>query len=160
MRKFTFILGILLCGISTAAWPQAAADKPAQTETTPASQYTGMYSFLREGEFVQITIDASNHVTGFISRYGQLESDKDAFLDHFFKNGTFDGNKIGFTTATVHGVWYQFQGSFGRGEGKTPGDEGYHLLQGTLVENTSDAGGKEQARSREVALKSFPKELK
>ena len=57
---------------------------PAQS-STPAQDYSGMYSFLQEGEFVQLTIEDDGRVTGFISRYGDSESDRGAFLDQFFK---------------------------------------------------------------------------
>ncbi len=49
---------------------------PAPTPAKPAENYSGMYSFLQEGEFVQITVEDEGHVTGFISRYGDLDSDK------------------------------------------------------------------------------------
>jgi hypothetical protein len=88
-----------------------------------------------------------------------LESDKDAFLDHFFKEGKLDGNKLSFTTETVHGVWFEFTGTVDRGPGKQPGDEAYYVLNGTLVEHTTGADKKTSSRSREVALKSFPQDM-
>jgi hypothetical protein len=118
-----------------------------------------MYSFLRDGEFVQITVEDGGHVTGFVSRFGDLESDKDAFLDHFFKDGKLDGSKLTFTTETVHGVWFEFTGNVNRGPGKQPGDEAYYVINGTLIEHVSDADKKVTSRSREVALKSFPQDM-
>ncbi len=118
-----------------------------------------MYTFLREGEFVQITVEDAGHVTGFVSRYGDLDSDKGVFLDHFFKAGKLDGNKLVFTTETVHGVWFDFKGAFDRGEGKNPGDEAYYILRGTLTESTTDANKKTQAKTTQVALKSFPQDM-
>lgn len=125
----------------------------------PGAEYCGMYSFLREGEFVQVTVEEKGHVTGFISRYGDLESDRGAFLDHFFKDGKLDGNKLDFTTETVHGVWFEFRGSVERGEGKKSGDEAFYLLKGTLTENSTDANKKTSSHTREVALKSFPQDM-
>lgn len=118
-----------------------------------------MYSFLRDGEFVQITVEDGDHVTGFVSRFGDLESDKDAFLDHFFKDGKLDGSKLTFTTETVHGVWFEFTGTVNRGPGKQPGDEAYYVINGTLIEHLTDADKKVTSRSREVALKSFPQDM-
>lgn len=118
-----------------------------------------MYSFLRDGEFVQITVEDAGHVTGFVSRFGDLESDKDAFLDHFFKDGKLDGSKLTFTTETVHGVWFEFTGTVNRGTGKQPGDEAYYVINGTLIEHVTDADKKVTSRSREVALKSFPQDM-
>src|SRR5437667_7097261 len=90
---------------------------PSQTPPKPAEDYSGMYSFLRDGEFVQITVEDQGRVTGFISRYGDLESDRGAFLDLFFKSGKLDGKNLSFITQTVHGIWYEFKGTVERGPG-------------------------------------------
>jgi len=117
-----------------------------------------MYSFLKEGEFVQLTVEDEGRVTGFVSRYGDGESDKEAFLDHYFRSGKLEGNKLTFVTETVHAVWFDFKGTVERGEGKNPGDEAYYVLKGTLTYNTSDAGKKPITHPREVELKMFPRE--
>ena len=127
--------------------------------SSPQADYSGMYSFLREGEFVQITVEDHGRVTGFVSRFGDSESDRGVFLDHFFKLGKLDGNQLAFTTETVHGVSFEFRGTVERGEGKSRGDEAYYVLKGTLVENTIDAAKKTSSHSREVALKSFPQDM-
>jgi hypothetical protein len=116
-----------------------------------------MYSFLKEGEFVQITVEDEGRVTGFVSRYGDGESDKGAFLDQYFRSAELDGDKLSFTTETVHAVWFEFRGTVERGEGKNPGDEGYYALKGTLTDNTSDAAKKVTSHSQEVVLKMFPR---
>jgi hypothetical protein len=134
-----------------------AQNPPAPPAARP--EYSGMYAFLQEGEFVQITVEDDGRVTGFVSRYGELESDRGAFLDQFFKDARLEGKKLSFTTQTVHNVWYQFKGSVERGEGKNPGDEAYYVLKGTLSQNTTDANKKTSSKSREVALKSFPQNL-
>ena len=145
---FILVAALALCAQTTNA--------PA---TLPGFEYSGMYSFLRDGEFVQLTIEGQGRVSGFVSRYGDLESDRGAFLDHFFKQGKLDGNKLTFTTETVHGIWFEFHGTIERGEGKKSGDEAYYVLKGTLTENSSDESKKSSSRSREVALKSFPQEV-
>ena len=137
----------------------SAAAQADKTAPLPGSEYSGMYSFLRDGEFVQVTVEEQGRVTGFISRYGDLESDRGAFLDHFFKQGKLDGNKLTFATETVHGIWFEFRGTAERGEGKKPGDEAYYLLKGTLTQYSTDAAKKTSSRSREVALKSFPQDV-
>jgi hypothetical protein len=118
-----------------------------------------MYSFLRDGEFVQLTIEDDRRVTGFVSRYGDTESDRGAFLDQFFKEGKLDGIKLSFTTTTVHGVWYEFKGTIERGPGKTLAEEAYYLLKGTLTEYRTDADQKVTSKSREVTFKSFPRDV-
>jgi len=129
-----------------------------QSSATPGADYSGMYSFLRDGEFVQVTVEDQGHVIGFVSRYSDSEAAGN-FLDHFFKSGKLEGNRLAFSTETVHGVSFEFRGTVERGEGKNRGDEAYYVLKGTLVENTTDEAKKTSSRSREVVLKSFPQDL-
>jgi len=149
----------LICFVALALILAAAQENKAPAPAQPGAEYSGMYNFLREGEFVQITVEDQGHVTGFVSRFGESESDRGAFLDHFFKQGKLDGNKLAFTTQTVHGIWFEFRGTVERGEGKKTGDEAYYLLKGTLIENATDEAKKTTSRSREVALKSFPQDV-
>ena len=61
----------------------------AQTPTSSAPEdYSGMYSFVKDGEFIQITEEDKGAVSGFISRYGDSDADKGAFIDQFVKSGT------------------------------------------------------------------------
>src|SRR6476661_3265180 len=155
-RLYRIVLAaLLLTGLVSSA--QNAAPNPPAPKT--ADDYSGMYSFLQDGEFVQLTVEDKGRVTGFISRYGDLESDRGEFLDLFFKEGKLEATALSFTTQTVHGVWYDFKGALERGPGKNPGDEAYYLLKGTLVQNTTDANKKTIAKSRDVDFKSFPKDL-
>ena len=137
----------------------AASAQSKSTTAIAGANYDGMYAFVREGEFVQITVEGEGRVTGFVSRYGDSESDRGVFLDHFFKSGKLNGNQLTFATDTVHGVSFEFHGTVERGEGKNRSDEAYYVLQGTLIENTNDESKKTSSRSREVALKSFPQDL-
>jgi hypothetical protein len=138
-----------------------AGQNPPQNSTPPkpGGEYSGMYSFLQDGEFVQITVEDEGRVTGFVSRYGDSESDHGAFLDQFFKQGKLDGTKLNFTTDTVHGVWYDFKGTVDRGQGKTPADEAYYIVKGTLTEYRTDVNKKVTSKSHEVTFKSFPREV-
>jgi hypothetical protein len=138
-----------------------AGQNPPQNSTPakPAGDYSGMYTFLQDGEFVQITVEDEGRVTGFVSRYGDSESDRGAFLDQFFKQGKLDGTKLSFITDTVHGVWYEFKGAVERGEGKAPSEEAYYLVKGTLTEYRTDASKKVTSKSHEVTFKSFPREV-
>jgi hypothetical protein len=158
MKKFVvFVLGLLLCTGLLARQNPPGAELASTPQSSP--DYSGMYSFLREGEFVQVTTEDTGHVTGFVSRYGDLDSDKGAFLDHFFKQGNLDGNRMTFTTETVHGVWFDFKGAFERGEGKNPGDEAFYILKGALTESTTDTNKKIQTKTTQVTLKSFPQDM-
>jgi hypothetical protein len=153
-------LSQLVCFVAVAvAIVFGQQNKPAQPAAQPGAEYSGMYNFLRDGEFVQVTVEDQGHVTGFVSRYGDSESDRGVFLDHFFKDGKLEGNKLSFSTKTVHDVWYEFRGTIERGDGKNPGDEAYYVLKGTLTQNTTDSAKKTNSQARDVALKSFPQDV-
>ena len=150
---------------SVAAWAQANPPKSTPDRTTAArsedsapkpDDVSGMYTFLREGEFVEVDVEPDGRVTGFISRYGERDSDRGAFLDHMFTKGSMHGNKLAFTTRSVHGVAFEFKGTVERGEGKAPGAEAYHVIKGTLTQMTEDKDHKTSAEQREVVFKSFP----
>jgi len=144
-----FLISIVAFPLLLAA-PQAAA---------PASDdYSGMYSFLKDGEFIQITIEEKGVVSGFISRYGDSPSDKGSFLDQFFKSGNTDGKKLTFTTESIHGVWFTFEGTFQRGSGKKPDDDGYFVVRGTLTRFSTDDQKKTASQVRQVEFKSFPRD--
>jgi hypothetical protein len=117
-----------------------------------------MYSFLRDGEFVQITIEDKGRVTGFISRFGDSESDKGVFMNQFFKSGKLEGSKLNFTTDNVHGVWFEFAGTATRGPGKKSDEDGYYLLRGTLTRFSTDAEKKTTSQVSTVEFKSFPRD--
>lgn len=153
-RSLLVLLLLLTCMLSSG---QNTAPNPPAAK--PVDDYSGMYSFLRDGEFVQLTVEEEGRVTGFISCYGDTESDRGEFLDLFFKSGKLDGKNLNFTTQTVHGVWYEFKGATERGPGKNAGDEAYYLLKGTLTQNNTDAKKQTSSKSRDVAFKSFPKDL-
>ncbi len=150
--------GVLSISAELRAQQAKPSSPAAQPDEKSGHEYSGMYTFLKEGEFVQVTVEDAGHVTGFVSRFGDGESDKGAFLDQFFKTGKLDGNKLTFTTEVVHGVTFDFKGSIERGEGKNPGDEAYFVLKGTLTENASDVNKKVTSHSREVLFKMFPQD--
>jgi hypothetical protein len=164
---FTLWLAFLVATLSSMALPQDSKPAAPQSgepsasdakDSRAGSDYSGMYSFLKEGEFVQVTVEDAGRVTGFISRYGQGESDSGAFLDHFFKMGKLDGDKLSFATQTVHAVWFEFKGTVERGEGKNPGDEAYYVIKGILTENTSDANKKVSSHVQQVVFRMFPQD--
>jgi hypothetical protein len=150
MLQAAILAALFLLG-STQVMCQNNPAGPGQTEN-----YSGMYMFLRDGEFVQITVEDEGRVTGFVSRYGDSESDRGVFLNQFFKEGKLDGTQLSFVTQVVHGVWFEFKGRVARGPGKTPQDEAYYLLEGTLIESRS-LDKKVSSTSHQVTFKSFPK---
>ena len=162
-QRFLTLLGACFTGLALLTGVAAGAQEKnpppeAKAADRPNAEYSGMYSFLKEGEFVQVTVEDAGHVTGFISRYGDLDSDKGAFLDQFFKTGKLEGNALTFTTEVVHGTTYDFKGTIERGDGKKPGDEAYYVIKGTLSESVTDANKKTSSKSQAVTFKSFPQE--
>jgi hypothetical protein len=127
--------------------PQDAGDDP-----------SGMYSFLREGEFVQLTLEEGK-LSGYVSRFGDGESDKGAFIDQFFDKASLKGDHLSFATKTVHGTWYEFTGVISKTPGKQPSQEGYRVIKGTLIQHMTDGDKVDKARQREVEFKSFPQDL-
>jgi len=134
--------------------PNAAA----QSAVSDAPDFSGMYSFQKEGEFMQITLEDKGAVSGFISRYGDSTTDKGTFLDQFIKSGTSNGKQVSFTTESVHGVSYTFEGRFDRGPGRKPEEEGYYLLRGTLTKNVTAADKSTSTQSNQVVFRSFPRD--
>jgi len=155
------LIAIAVLSISNAAAQNTAA--PAKPNSS-SEDVSGMYSFLRDGEFVQITVERKEgdaaakaaSVSGFVSRYGDLDSDKGVFLDHFFTKGSLDNRTLTFTTRTVHGTWFEFAGQVERGDAKSRATDGYYVLKGTLKQNIIGSDKKVTAKSREITMKSFP----
>ena len=155
MRLPCIVVAFLICSCVS----RTVAQTPSQPPTGATPDYSGMYSFVKEGEFIQITLEDKCKVSGFISRYGDSDSDKGAFLDQFIKSGTSNGSHVAFATESLHGVTYTFEGVFERGTGKKPQDEGYFVVRGTLTRNVVSADGKDQStQSRQVEFRSFPRE--
>ena len=147
-------MGCLLVAAVLFAPPECRA----QNAAAAPDDYSGMYSFLKDGEFIQITIEDKGAVSGFISRFGDSESDRGTFLNQFLKTGKSEGKKLSFTTESVHGVWFTFEGAFDRGSGKKPDEESYYLLRGTLTRFSNDAEKKTASQVTQVEFKSFPRD--
>jgi hypothetical protein len=140
-------------GLSTRGQSQAGqADTASTVAPHAAEDISGMYSFLKEGEFLQISLEETA-VTGYISRLGDSDSDSGVFLDQFFAKADIQGHEVSFTTKPLHGIWFDFKGKFDRGPAKTKADDGYYILRGTLKESTTAADKTVTTRSREVVFK-------
>jgi hypothetical protein len=139
------------------AQPQATATPAAQPSTLP-QDVSGMYAFLKEGEYLQLAI-ANGQLEGVVSIYGESQSDKGEFEDLLFDKTSLGGETLAFSTKHVHGTWVEFTGTIVRGSAKKRSDEGYYLLNGTLVMNTTGPEGKVQPMQRDVSFKSFPEDF-
>ncbi|MGC2208694.1 MAG: hypothetical protein WA532_01170 [Candidatus Korobacteraceae bacterium] len=138
-----------------------AAAAVAQTEPAAEPQIgdeiTGMYSFVREGEFAEIEVD-DGKVTGVVSRFKDDDPEKAEFVDQFFEEAKLEGSRLSFRTRPAGGVWFEFSGVVERGAGKTPSDEGYWNIRGTLTVRRTSNDGNVTQKTSELTLRSFPQE--
>jgi hypothetical protein len=156
---FLITLAVCLLSLPISRPPTAsAAVQQSAKSADAASDISGMYSFLREGEFVQLTVD-DGKLSGYISRFGDSDSDKGQVVDQFFEKTSLQGNHVSFTTRIIHGMWYDFSGAIITTSGKKPPEEGYRVIKGTLIQHATDAQGAEKAMQRQVEFKSFPADL-
>ena len=72
MRYIALNLVLFCCAVACAQ----STDKPA-THTT-GDDYSGMYSFLRDGEFVQVSVEEGGKLSGFVSDWA-LDDSEGAF---------------------------------------------------------------------------------
>jgi hypothetical protein len=151
--KNIFAIAALILMVATAALAQTEA----VAEPQIGDQITGMYSFVREGEFVQIEVN-NEKVTGLVSRFKAEDAEKAEFVDQFFDEAKLDGASLSFRTKPADGVWYEFSGLVERGSAKTPADEGYWNIRGTLTERHNSSDGKVAEKKSELTLRSFPQD--
>src|SRR5271155_3500408 len=142
-----FLIALSVCLLTQAvARPPiaSAAVQESAKARDAASDISGMYTFLREGEFVQLTVD-DGRLSGYVSRFGDSDSDKGQFIDQFFDKTSLQGDRLSFTTKIIHGMWYEFSGTITITSGRKPPEEGYRVIKGTLIQHTSDDKGAEKA---------------
>ena len=153
-RLFVSVVSVSMIAICASL---CSAQQTAGNAST-LNEVSGSYTFLREGEYVQITVE-NGALSGYISRFGDTDSDKDQFISQFFDKATLDGERLTFSTKTVHGTSYDFSGTIAVASGKKPGEEGYRVIRGKLVQHARDANDKEKTTQRQVEFKSFPEEV-
>jgi hypothetical protein len=134
------------------------AQSPTKAEPQFSGDITGLYSFVHEGEFVQIEVN-DGKVTGVISRFKNEDLDKPEFVDQFFEQAKLEGSILSFRTKPAEGVWFEFSGVVERGPAKTPSDEGYWNVRGKLLERRTEADGMISEKPSELTLRSFPQEI-
>jgi hypothetical protein len=157
-KRIPSIFGLICCLLGMAAGPFVLMAQDSAKNAAAANDISGMYTFLREGEFVQLTID-DGKLSGYVSRFGETDSDKGQFIDQFFDKTSLVGDRLTFNTKTVHGVWYDFNGRVSITPGKQPDSEGYRVMKGTLIQHSTDDKGSEKAMQRQVEFKSFPADM-
>lgn len=104
----------------------------ARGRTTLPLEASGEYSLGESGESVEIDLER-NRLTGFVSRFGDSQSDQGTPLTFFFATSLLNEQRLSFTTHRVHGIWFSFEGTIVRGTARTRAEEGYFRLEGRLV---------------------------
>jgi hypothetical protein len=92
---------------------------------------SGEYT-LGSGEMIDVELQP-DRLSGYITRFGDRESDEGTPLTFFFATSRLAGQRLSFTTRQVHGVWFSFDGTIVRGTARTREQQGYYLLQGQLI---------------------------
>ena len=149
-RVFTTgVFLVLLALLPPIAIPQAPPAPPVSPDLS------GMFTFLKEGEFVQLTVE-EGQLSGLVSRFGDTADDRGQFIDQFFDKASLQGDHLYFKTKTVHALWYEFDGTLATVASKQKGEEGYRVLKGKLTLHSLDAKDVDHISERSVEFKSFP----
>lgn len=111
----------------------------------PASA-SGEYELDDKGSVVQITIE-HNRLTGYVTKM-----DHETALTLRFEKSSIDGSRVSFTTGTVHGLHYSFQGEILRGDAVSEQVTGFYRMVGNW---TIYRDGVHQ--TERVSLKSTPR---
>lgn len=154
LRKASMVAAVCVLAATLAAQGTAAREKSAKTA---APDYSGRYSFLQEGEDLQLDV-TEGRVDGYITRFGDSESDRGTLLNHYLAKAALEGDKLTFSSKPVHAVWYEFTGKIGRGAAKSKSEDGFYQIVGTLTEHRQKEGKEVSARERQVVFKLFAEE--
>src|SRR5256885_7745238 len=114
------------------------------------------YTFLGEDEDLQLSAVPGHILLGYVNTHGVGETDRHLLLAMFFQKGTIEGDQVYFITKPVHGLRYEFKGKISRGAAKSPAEEGYLQIAGTLTQLLADEEGKVSSHTREATFKSMP----
>ncbi len=135
------------------AYNQAGDDVDIRTRSSGRTvlplEASGEYS-LGSGEMVDVELEPER-LSGYITRFGDRESDQGTPLTFFFATSRLAGQRLAFTTRQIHGVWFSFEGTIVRGPARSREQQGYYLLEGRLVLHDVD-GQTEQARMVSLPL--------
>ena len=151
------LLATPLC-LVFAALALAGPPKRSSAPTVSIGDFSGTYTFLRDGDDLQINLQ-NGKLDGYVTRYGETEADKSVQLQHLIEKSSLIGDELSFTTAKIHGVWFEFKGRARHGDGKTPSEEGFYVLEGTITRYETGADKTTTAKSRDVQFRSLPSDF-
>jgi hypothetical protein len=117
---------------------------------------SGLYSFVRGGETLQVSVQPDHSVTGYVSRLSDGDGDRGQMLDMMFEKASLNGDLFEFKTKKVHGEWFEFKGHVQRGKAASRDEEGYFVIRGALTSVKEDVNGKLTPLASQVEFTSFP----
>ncbi len=92
----------------------------------------GEYQFGETGEVIELYVE-EHALRGYLLKRSEAGHAASAPLTYDFAAGDAVAGTVHFTTRTVHGEFYSFSGSLGRGRATSPSVLGYYLLRGQLT---------------------------
>lgn len=107
---------------------------------------SGEYELDDRGSVIQITIEHDG-LTGYITKM-----DQGTALTLAFDRTSFAGDRVCFTTKTVHGLRYSFTGVIARGDAQDRSQSGFYRLSGNLSTYLNA-----RSATRRVSLQSTPR---
>ncbi len=144
MRNLSLVSVILLTSVLSLA------------QSLRPQDVTGLYSFVKSGDTLQVNVQPDGSVSGYVSRVADGDSDRGQMLDMLFAKASLKNGHLEFVTKKVHGTWFEFKGRAERGSGQTKSDESYVVLRGTLTTVREDVNGRATPLASEVEFRSFP----
>jgi len=128
----------------------------AQEEPQAVDDMTAKYHFLSADDTLAI-LEEEGRLKGYVE-VAQPEEESDDVLTFDIVEGSRKKSRVEFRTNKIHGKFYRFSGTVGRGKGHEQKDPDYFQLTGDLDIVTVNAEtGAEKARTVRVILKSFGK---
>lgn len=106
-------------------------------------------------EVIEIILNGNGNdvrLQGYLTRMGDGVSDRGAPLTYFFARTTVSPTQLTFITRQVHGLWWSFAGTVGRGNAQMSTQKGYYFLNGTLTEHFDNG----QSAPQRVSLPLLP----
>jgi hypothetical protein len=123
-------------------------------QAAKSEDISGLYSFVRSGETLQVSVQPDHSVTGYVSRLSDDGSGQ--LVDAMFERASLNGDLFEFKTKKVHGEWFEFKGHVQRGKATSRDDEGYFVIRGTLTSVKEGVNGKPTPLASQVEFTSFP----
>jgi len=109
---------------------------------------TALYTFLHEGETVQINIE-HGHVSGYVTR-----KENGTQVDQKFESAVLEGDRLTWSTRPMHGTYFSFDGQISHDPNASKDKRGFYKIRGTVT--THKRGN---ASEKQLTMQSLPESL-